>query len=152
MLCNDVCSPQTVYEQQVETGKAIVLAELARIASELNEPQLRALEFQATDRDFDLDLVSLVDRRGFRIVIKIERDDLADSGADEGIRRKISRDLEQAVKSYPRRLGSLRRLRKRVIPTGSENTHPSQTTLRMGHPATTQRENKHNKADSSHRS
>lgn len=90
----------TAYEEQVETGKSTLLSELARVARESNEPRLLRLAFQMTDRDFDLDVVSLVDRERLKVVVKVERDDLADSAADEGIRRKIIRELEQAVRNY----------------------------------------------------
>lgn len=88
------------YEQQVENGKQIVRAQLARIATELNTLRPLGLKLTMTDRDFDFDQVSLVDPERLRVVTKIERDDLADSGADEVARRRMTRQLEAAVRSY----------------------------------------------------
>ena len=88
------------YEQQVECGKRIVREQLTRMAAELNEPRLLGFDFASSDRDFDLDQVSLVDRGQFKIVVKIERDDLADMNADKAVRRRVVCDLESASKSY----------------------------------------------------
>ena len=90
----------TAYEDQVEAGKSAVLSELARVGQETNDSRLLRLDFLTTDRDFDSDSVSLVDRERFKIVVKFEVNDLADSVADEGIRRRIIRKLEEAAKFY----------------------------------------------------
>lgn len=90
----------TNYEQQVEVGTRIIRAELARIADELAVPHLLGLKFIVTDRDFDFDRVSLVDSERSKIVTKIERDDLADSAADEAVRHRMTCQLEAAVRSY----------------------------------------------------
>lgn len=88
------------YEQQVEIGKEIIRMQLVRIANGLNAPHLLGLEFMLTDRDFDCDRVSLVDSQGLKIVMKVERDDLADIGAHKAVRRRITRPLATAVRSY----------------------------------------------------
>lgn len=87
-------------EDQVRVGMEILRAELARIANELNAPRVLCLSFTVTDRDFDFGWVSLVDHERFKIVMKIGRNDLADSGADGTIRRRMTRQLETAVRSY----------------------------------------------------
>jgi len=90
----------TDYEQQVEVGTEIIRAELARIADDLSVPRLLGLKFMVTDRDFDFERVSLVDAERSKIVTKIERDDLADSVADEVVRHRMTCRLEAAVRSY----------------------------------------------------
>jgi hypothetical protein len=87
----------THYEQPIEVGKGFIREGLARIASELNEPRLLEMELVMTDRDFPTHF-SLIDRKRFRVVMKVKQDDLADSGADETVRRKITCHLEAAVK------------------------------------------------------
>src|ERR1700678_1250059 len=92
-------SEQT-YEQQIESGKKIGKEILARLAKDLNQPQIADFSFMATDRDFDNSEVSIWDSEQKKIVVKMKQDDLADAPATPGIRRKLETQLQAAMKAH----------------------------------------------------
>lgn len=98
---------EDALEQQVESGKHFVRARLAAIARELDDQSLNNLDFEVTDADFDFDRVSLVDRKHFRVVMKIELDDITDCPADPAVRRRLEAELREAIESYRSRSAML---------------------------------------------
>jgi hypothetical protein len=90
----------TEYEQQIESGKAIVKEMLANLATELNEPKARNFEFKVTAQDFDQNRVSIWDPAQERVVAKVKRDDLADSPATPSTRSKLQSQLAAALLSH----------------------------------------------------
>jgi hypothetical protein len=88
------------YQQQIEAGKEIVLRMLATLAVELDTPELRELSFHVTDGDFDHDCISLVDRKRFHVVAKVQDADLADCPADGRVRSRLDAELKQAIRAF----------------------------------------------------
>jgi hypothetical protein len=88
------------YQQQIESGKTIVLGMLDKLATKLALPELKGLSFHLTDKDFDYDRVSLVDRDKFHVVTKIQEADLADCPADARVRSRVEAELQQAIRAF----------------------------------------------------
>jgi hypothetical protein len=89
----------TEYQQQIESGKQIVLGMLAKLAAVLDCPKARDLNFHTTDGDFDHDCISLIDNKA-HVITKIQEDDLADCPADAKVRSRIEAQLQQAVTAF----------------------------------------------------
>jgi len=87
----------TLYEQQVEAGKAILQQIVRAISAEFSERNLASVEFHVTDDDFDYNRVSLVDRRNHRIIMKVDETDLADCPADASVRGLLEAQLRVAL-------------------------------------------------------
>jgi hypothetical protein len=79
----------TLYEEQIEAGKVIVLEMLA--------PSI--FTFRQTSRDFDNRAISLMD--GTHIIAKIKLDDLADCVADKSVRARLKAQLQQQLSVAP---------------------------------------------------
>jgi len=73
---------------------------LAGLASELKEPKINDLELIETDKDFDNQQCSLLDREETTIVTKIDRNELADAPTTNLIRRKLEAQMREAFKSH----------------------------------------------------
>jgi len=86
--------------KEFESGRDFVNAFLEQLADELNAPEVRELDFEVTDKDFDERRVSLVDRKRLRVVTKIDENDLADCMTTPSIRRKLEQQLRAAILSY----------------------------------------------------
>jgi hypothetical protein len=89
----------TEYEQQIESGKEIVLGIITRLATKLNCPKAIDLVFHVTDGDFDHDCISLVDHKS-HVVTKIQEDDLADCPADARVRSRVEGQLQQVILAF----------------------------------------------------
>jgi hypothetical protein len=89
----------TEYEQQIESGKEVVRGMLSNLAAKLGNSRVNDLAFKVTEGDFDHDRISLVDTK-FRVVAKIEEDDLADCPAEERVRKRLEAQLEQAIYAF----------------------------------------------------
>jgi hypothetical protein len=89
----------TEYEQQIESGKRIVLGILTKLATTLDYPKAKELTFYTTDGDFDHDCISLVDQKA-HVVTKIREDDLADCPADAKVRSRLEAQLQQAIEAF----------------------------------------------------
>lgn len=88
------------YQQQIESGKEIVIGMLGKLAVKLDLPELKDLSFHVTDGDFDHDRISLVDREKFHVVAKIQDADLADCPADARVRSRVDAELKQAIQAF----------------------------------------------------
>lgn len=91
---------QEVYKQQFEAGEKIVKAILSDLASELKLPKLANSSFTKTNRDFDLDQVSLLDPETERVVAKLKIKDIADLPATPGKKSQVRRIIKAAVMAH----------------------------------------------------
>jgi hypothetical protein len=89
----------TEYDQQIESGKNIVLGILTKLATTFDCPKAKDLTFHMTDGDFDRDCISLIDQKA-HVITKIQEDDLADCPADGRVRSRIETQLQQAVQAF----------------------------------------------------
>ena len=90
----------TAHEQQVAAGKEMVGEIMEELDNELHQPGINDLKFELTDKDFDYRRISLIDSTAYRIVAKIEINDLEDSPANAAIRKKLKTQLRRAIESF----------------------------------------------------
>jgi len=91
---------QQTYEQQIEVGRQIVEEALSRLAADICQPQISELKFEETDRDFNHRQVSVIGQRQQKVVLKLNKDDLADASATPAVRNRLETRLRAAVKNY----------------------------------------------------
>jgi hypothetical protein len=93
-------SEEKEYQNQIEAGKTFVKETLTQLATDLKQADINEFKFEITGKDFDNEQVSIFDPKGKKIVVKLNKDDLADCSTTRSVENKLKNQVEAAVRAY----------------------------------------------------
>lgn len=73
---------------------------LVQLATAPKQADINEFTFEVTGKDFDNEQVSIVDPKGRKVVVKLNKDDLADCSTTRPVKSKLKNQLETAVRAY----------------------------------------------------
>jgi hypothetical protein len=93
-------SDEKEYQEQIEAGKTFVKETLTQLATDLKKADINEFTFEVTDKDFDNEQESIFDPKGRKVVVKLNKDDLADCSTTPSVKSKLKNQVETAVRTY----------------------------------------------------
>lgn len=93
-------SDEREYQKQIEVGKTFVKEALTQLATTLKQADINEFTFEVTGKDFDNEQISIFDPKGRRVVVKLNKDDLADCSTTRSVKSKLKNQMETAVRAY----------------------------------------------------
>ena len=88
------------YQKQIEAGKTFVKETLMQLATDLKQADINEFTFEVTGKDFDNEQESIFDPNGRKVVVKVNKDDLADCSTTRSVKSKLKNQVETAVRAY----------------------------------------------------
>ena len=87
--------------QQMEAGKKIISENISKLSREFKRPDINGFSFEANNKDFDCDRISILDINR-RVVMKVSEKELTDipSSSTPEVRHRFEARLRAAVVTH----------------------------------------------------